>query len=332
MLFVLKTSCFIAEPNTLRLIQLSDFVLKGRHRLYVSDDAQEDYVTWVRKLPRDLSEIWRRSLELSMELEALEPARYTVTVCETAEPILSLSAPVVNVNQAYRLAREPYKIFVENDDADRDFLLTFSDAQQKAKIEELERENLISFEHCGGITEIPKKVENFIKNDPLFIALCTSVFDSDAPQPHEPSRQADNLKLILDTNGVKAFMLERRAIENYLMRSWLNTWANTRPNRASKRQYVTLFNNFCKLSAMQRKYFHMKRGLSADNKGISDGSIDLYNDVEKSLLEDLEDGFGSNVGSDIFSESWVQNSQPSEDPEAWEEVNGVVREIMVQCR
>ncbi len=332
MIFVLETSCFSEAPNTLRLIELADLVIKGRHRLFVRDNFHTDYLAWVRELQKGLSEVWDWSLNLSMELEALEPARNTILVCEVTHPDYASSPPVLGVEEASRLAREPFRIFVENDDADRDFLLTFSNTDQKVKIEGLERDNLLRFEHCGGIGELKKKVEKFSKKHPLFHAVCTSVFDSDAPKPNTPSTQAVAVRDLCSAHCISGFMLERRAIENYLMRSWIITWVNCRPTRGVRKQFVHLFNCFCKLNAEQRKHFHIKKGLAADKTGISNGSIDLYDDVETELFKDLENGFGSDVGSDLYSEPWVQDSQPTEDPEAWNEVNSVVKEIMVLCR
>lgn len=332
MIFLLDTSCFGEGSNTFCLIELADLVLKGRHRLFVQDDAHVDYRDWANRLQKELSEIWNFSLDLSMELEALEPAKHTILVCEVTHPNYTSSPPILDVKEASRLAKQPYRVFVENDDADRDFLLTFSSNEQKVKINELEKENLIRFEHSGGIGELKKKVEKFARKHPLNHTICASVFDSDAPKPGGASTQAVAVKNLCAAHFISGFMLERRAIENYLMRSWIETWVNDRPNRESRQQFIRLFRCFCQLSAEQRKHFHMKKGLSADRTGVSDGSIDLYDDVEEALLKRLENGFGSDVGSDLYSQPWVQSSQPSEDPEAWDEVNRVVRDIMVLCR
>src|SRR5687768_12438978 len=149
----MEESCFANTPKTFELLQLANFVLKGRHRLYVKNLVHADYLSWTRRLPGELLDVWDLSLDLSMEQEALEPARITVNVCEfgTSNPVLP--SPVLNVEQASRLAAEPYRIFVENDDADRDFLITYADNNQRRKIKELESSNLIRFEHCGGIGE-----------------------------------------------------------------------------------------------------------------------------------------------------------------------------------
>lgn len=332
MIFTLKKSCFGQQAKTIRLLELADLVVRGRHRIYVEDDADEGYLDWVSTLGRDLADIWNLSLTLSMELEALEPARYEISVCETTQLNYTSTPPVLAVDEASRLGREPYRIFVENDNADRDFLLTFSNAQQKSKFEELEQESLLSFEHCGGIGELKKKVLAYRNKHQLFGLICTTVFDSDAPRPGAPSGQALAVENCCTVNSLKAFMLKRRAIENYLALSWVNTWANSRPSKASRQRSVECFKSFCQLTPEQRKHFHMKRGLAVDSAAIQDGSIDLYDGTDSDVLESLQNGFGNDLGSEIYSQDWVQNSQSVEDQDAWGEVNSVVSEVLVLCR
>lgn len=330
MIFELEESCFQQEPKTFSLVELANVVLHGRHRLYVQDEINNHYSNWVTALPKDLSDIWLLALNLSMELEALEPAKITIKVSEASPPDHSSSPPILSVEQASRLAREPYRVFLENDDADRHFLLTFSDSHQKAKIEELESNNLIRFEHCGGIGELKKKVVKFAGKKTLYPAICTAVFDSDAPQPNDTSNQANAVLKVCGLIGVDVFMLKRRAIENYLLLSWLNTWVNR--TRDKRKRYLSLFKNFCTLNKEQRAHFHMKNGLTADTAKVSDGTIHLYDNIEDDRLRLFATGFGSNVGSDLYSSQWVQDSHQSEDPEAWEEVNGIVKEFLVLCR
>ncbi len=274
-------------------------------------------------------EIWEKSLNLSMELEAREPARVTIMVCDAAAPDLQVETPIMNVDQADILSKKPFRIFVENDEADRDFLLTFSNAEQKKKIEELEEAQLIQFEHCGGITELPKKVAKFTNKTELNHLIAMAVFDSDAPQPGEASTQADCALKKCVNCGIAASRLSRRAIENYLLRSWLNTWVNK--TTARRERSLELYNTFCNLNDAQRAHFHMKNGLKVDKEKIADGTIDLYDNLSGELQRKLETGFGS-VGSEIYSLSWIQNSQPSEDQNGWNEVNGIVNSFLVLCR
>ncbi len=332
MIFEVKNSCFETNPKTQRLLELADFVVRGRHRIYVEDEEDAKYKTWVKTLPQDLADGWQLALDVSVESEALEPAKLTVSVCEKATIGVDSMPPSLTVEDAARLGREPYRIFVENSDADRNFLLTFSNSQQKRKLEDLERENLLRFEHCGGIGDLSNKVQAHLDKNPLFCQVCAAVYDSDATKPNSPSAQAKAVETFCAERTLANFMLKRRAIENYLMLGWINSWANCRPSREARKQAISRFVNLCKLSSSQKGHFHMKRGLLADANEMKNGAHDLYQDVDGCVLEQLQNGFGSDIGSDIYSQTWVQNSQSSEDQDAWDEVNSVVSEVMVLCR
>lgn len=330
MIFELEESCFSKPLKTFELLQIANFVLKGRHRLYVKHPGHCDYVNWRGGLPQELVDIWDLSLDFSMEQEAREPAPLTVSVCEIAVEQFSPSSLVLNIDRASHLAAEPFRVFVENDDADRDFLITFSNDQQKQKIADLEKNNLIRFEHCGGIGELKKKVTRFADRYALHPVICTAVFDSDAPQPNDHSPDALAVVTTCDEKGVVAFMLKRRAIENYLGRSWLNTWINK--SRERKKKYLDCFNQFCQLNSSQRSHYHMKKGLTTDIAKLASDNFSLYNGLNDKQRGVLMTGFGSNIGSDLYSSTWVQESYPSDDPDGWNEVNAIVRSFLVLSR
>lgn len=330
MIFELEESCFLKTQKTFELLQIASFVLKGRHRLYVKNADHYDYLNWRQELPQELADIWDLSLDYSMEQEAREPAPLTVSVCEISTERLSPSSPALGIDQASRLAAEPFRIFVENDDADRDFLITFSNDQQKRKIKDLESHNLIRFEHCGGIGELKKKIIKFANRHALHQLISIAVFDSDAPRPNDHSPNALAVVAASKEKGVATFMLKRRAIENYLLRSWLSTWINKSKDRRNK--YLECFNHFCQLNISQRSHYHMKQGLSTDIAKISGGNFDLYDGLNDKQRDALMTGFGSDIGSELYSSTWVQESHPTDDPEGWNEVNAIVRDFLVLSR
>jgi len=330
LIFEIKPTCFEEHPKTLQLLKMADLVLMGRHRLYIEDESQPEYLAWKSELRVGLSEVWDQSLRYSMEVEALETAEHTIHVCEASPENYSASIPEMDVDCAARLAAEPFRVFVENDDADRDFLLTFSNTQQMGKIKELEDANLLKFEHCGGITELPKKVSKFAGKAGFYSKISAAIFDSDAIQPNENSEQADKAEKACTDAGVIAFVLKRRAIENYLLRSWLNTWVNE--SKGKRKRYVELYNGFCQLTDEQRAHFHVKKGLKADRDEIKSGKVTLYSGIPAPTQAKLEVGFGSDVGSDLFSADWVQESQSTDDPGGRGEVFGIIRSFLVLCR
>ena len=329
MIFELEPSCFHPNPRSLDLLAIGDLVLKGRHRIYVRENSQAEYLEWLQSLTVDLLEGWNSSLDLSVKLEALEPANCAVTVCNDIAPVLNGQSLAMNVEQARLLAGQPFRVFLENDEADRNFLITYSNKEQKKKIEELESRSLIRFEHCGGIGEMPKKVTRFVKRTPINSLISSAVFDCDASQPNQPSGQSQNVVDVCRGGGVPAHRLKRRAIENYILRSWLNSWVNQ--SKQTKAAHLKRFNAVCGFNDAQRHYFHMKGGLKKDKKEISNGSNTLYAALSPKLLGELDNGFGAAV-SEIFSWPWVQESEAMEDFDGWSEVNGIVRSLLVLFR
>jgi hypothetical protein len=330
-IFELHPSCFRAKPETILLVSMANIALKGRHRLYVRDLEDQAYRQWIDSLGSQLADPWNEALDVSMTREAREPAKFSVAVCNTCVQSYEREKLVLTVGEAERLIREPFKIFVENDDADKNFLITFSTEDQAKKMLELEKENLISFQHCGGITELPKKVKNYLKFSDLSFLNCSAIFDSDAPAPGQISNDARKAKRRCDEGGVASHVLRRRAIENYLMRSWLNTWVNKTP-RSARGPKMEVYKAFCKLSLEQRSHFHMKSGLSVDRRSIENGDVTLYANVCDADMKRLQEGFGDSLAADLYGEDWVQSTQAVDDSEAWAEVNGMVREILVLCR
>ena len=331
MRFNLNHSCFHQGPNTGSLVLMSQFALKGRHRLYVNEPSQRGYKQWVSSLPTELADEWNLAIDYSVELEAMEPASRVVTVCEETPASLAKDDLIINVESAERMVREPFRVFVENDDADRDFLLTFSNRHQAKKIAELERELLLSFEHCGGIGELKKKVRKYAEREALNSLNCSAVFDSDAPGPGMMSADAIAAQATCDTFELPAFMLKRRAIENYLMRSWLKGWASSLSGKR-RREKLKLVDAFSKLSLEQRSHFHMKKGLKADQIRIQSKEFSLYDGVPAQDLTLLNDGFGDGLAASLYATDWVKDVQAVEDTDAWKEVNDMVNDILVLCR
>lgn len=331
MIFEFETSCFANGANALLFASMANIALKGRHRIYVRCPEDKVYKDWLETLGRSLQEEWQAALDASMTLEALEPARYSITVCTEAKQSYDPDSLALNLSSSERLVREPFRVFVENDGADRDFLLTFSSHDQVRKILELEEENLLSFEHCGGITELPKKVSKYALGSNVSFLNCSAVFDSDAPFPGAISTEANTAKNTCENCGISPYILRRRAIENYIERSWLNVWVNKSP-KSAKGAKLKIFESYCKLSLEQRSHFHMKRGLKVDKDGLQTGKIKLYEGVSDEDLRTLNDGFGESLAADLYAVDWVQSTQMVDDTDAWEEVNGMINEILVLCR
>lgn len=332
MIFLVKASCFETNPKTKRLLDLADFVVRGRHRIYIEDEHDVNYATWVETLPQGLADDWQLALDYSVESDALEPARIVVSVCENATSDADAIPSSLTVEEAALLGREPFRIFVENNDADRNFLLTFANSQQKRKIEDLERESLLRFEHCGGIGDVVNKLRSYVARNPLFFEVCAAVYDSDAKRPNEPSAQARSVEAFCGQQSVANFMLNRRAIENYLMPSWIRAWSSSRPDHDARKQAFKKLDSLRKLTVEQRSHFHMKKGFAADASEMEDGADAFFQGLDVDVLTGLQNGFGNSIGSDLYSETWVQDSQSNEDQGAWDEVNRVVSEVMVLCR
>ena len=327
MKFILRSSCFKCQKNTLSLLTLAHKVNSGRHRIYVPNARDNAYIKWVCELRPYLAQIWKLALDYSIRLDPLEPVKFSLTVCEESALCNDRKDLIVRIADVDRLIQQPFKVFVENDNSDRNFLLTFSNTQQFNKIIELERQNLLSFEHCGGISELRRKVKTYATNTHNYLN-CTAVFDSDASSPGNISPDARRAEEQCANLGLEFFRLKRRAIENYLMRDWLKTWVNKRRDR----RMIEIFDSFARLCLEQRSHFHMKNGLKTDRADIANGTITLYKNVNMKDFVCLQNGFGSNLATELYAEEWIQKVQSVDDTAAWEEVNGMINAILVLCR
>jgi hypothetical protein len=324
LLFLLTESCFSKEQNIMQLAELAQIVIRGRHRIYVSNDKSEEYSAWLTKQSKGFVDEWQLALDFSVEQEAREPARSEAEVVDSEN-----SASALSLIDAVRLARDPFRIFVENDESDKNFLLSYSSNLQKRRLRDLEENGLVRFEHCGGITLIPQRVPRYVKASSWYCKNSVAVFDSDALQPNIPSTQSNAALHVCQQQSVKAFRLQRRAIENYIQKPWINTWVNNKP-RGQRKVFVQAFQAFCSLNSDQAAHFNMKHGFSGDQKVEGANAGNLYNGIAPQTLSYLKNGFGNNLAT-LYAEDWVQAEKNKSDG-AWNEVNSIVTELLALLR
>ncbi|MDD7909288.1 hypothetical protein PUV47_05110 [Pseudovibrio exalbescens] len=293
------------------------------------DQEGPNYITWFKRQSSEIKEEWQTSLDHSIESEALEPAKFPIAVRDDSPENTQTSPPTVHLETAVRLANNPYRIFLENDGSDRDFVFTYSNQQQLKKLRTLEKEGLLRFENCGGITELPRKIQQYVAKHPLNSINASAVFDCDASAPNQPSPQSNAATAACTEAGVEKFRLNRRAIENYLHPSWLNTWVNE--NRTRKARKLGLYKAFCGLSRDQKAHFHMKDGLSKDKEAIAQNTLTLYNNVSQENRRKLNSGFGARI-AELYAKDWIQEKDHFTHGDTWTEVNGIVTRILALSR
>lgn len=157
------------------------------------------------------------------------------------------------------LLERPLRVLVENERADFAFLRRASPTPWARRIEQALKERWIEPDHCGGLPELRKKVEDLVADDPERRLKSWAIFDSDAAAPGEPSRDATDTVEVCALAPVRHWVLRRRAIENYIPREALYDWAG-RVDRLAKDRHAWVGALFKELSPTQRWHYHMKGG------------------------------------------------------------------------
>lgn len=194
--------------------------------------------------------------------------------------------PTLSIDDARLYLPIPFKIFVENNDADRAFLLSLLDYEKREYLLELQIKHWLVFVHGGGTGDLQKQIvweaENTMRADLRSFAY----FDNDGLVPGQPSRKTVQIATECTKRHIHYHQLTRRAIENYIPFSGLELWASLQSNKRARytRRQLT---HFKKLSVDERDYFNMKTGHGGD--GISAVPYPILNQYE---LRFLKKGFG----------------------------------------
>jgi hypothetical protein len=281
---------FLDFANSSMLFSLSRFAWEEKHRLFIVEDGSGAYQAWLDAYPEVTREEWELVTDLSIRSEALEPSTLSILLSETEEADWGSIVAKVPISDGLNLLRAQFEVFVENARNDRAFLMSMATPEQRSKLAEHEAKDGVRFNGAGGIGEMKVLLETERYRRASARYLTWVAHDSDALQPGAPSDQAQAVGNVCEALGLKHYMLERRAIENYLPLPSLEAWARSKPLKRLK-----LFRAYSRLSDQQRWHFNLKGGFHDDSPRAHEAGS-LYDDLSEAAKISLATGFGKRIG------------------------------------
>lgn len=238
----------------------------------------------------------------------------------------------ISIKQAFSLLEEPFKIFLENGRNDKNFLLFFCSQAQKKHLQELIKTKEVIFEHGGGIGELRLMVQDTsLSNNRSYF-----LFDSDALPLHEHiiNKDARFISEKCIEKKIKFTMLKRRFIESYIPNICLSNYVESKKG-TQKSKLRRLFNSYSMISCDSTKnFYNLKNGLLGDfnqfksKMGYEYFKKEYYRNIPDRETYIYNNGFGSDISKVYEEQIYVPEDKKRSDISAWDEVNGVVNEIL----
>jgi hypothetical protein len=324
MKIVIETTVFADQANTIALLNIGYWALKGRHRLLVEDDAAPLFLSWLGGLNEVMRSDWRTIMNDSYQREALEPAKREFHIAPDQLTDWNRTPARLNITDAVQFVSLPFHILLEDSVSDRNFLLKMATADQRKALISRHADNEVVFEHGGGIGSMTRRVTT-MQRDPQSRLRSWAMFDSDALQPTRPSSQSEMLRQCCIEVQIPHYQLARRSIENYLPKNAIRIWAYMQKSEREARFLALL-----KLSDDQRYHYNFKQGFAGDEDRPAPGAGELYDGLSEQIAAALQRGFGSNIG-DLFAGETVTEQDLRRDS-GWSEMNPVITELIALLR
>lgn len=301
MIVVLTTSLF-SEADYHIAVELTVLLKNSRHIVVADIDSQE-YKEWAVK-----AEVFAQRLtQMVLASARLIVAGGTQSKIYVHRALSEWgnAAPRISFEDAVSFIPIPFKIFVENRYADRDFLLAFLDKEKRDLLLDLEINNHLHFVHGGGTGELQKQLVTEADNTLRADLRSFSYFDNDGLVPNSPSVKTLKIKEVCESRGIRHHQLIRRSIENYVPTYCLALWASTQSSKRS-RHTLRQITPFKKLSQAERDHFNMKAGPHGDGGAIK------YTSLNPHELRLLSKGFGKKISS-VFGHQSFRTQQHDAD-------------------
>ncbi len=298
------------------LFELFNFAFRGRHRVIVQRGLL--FVRWWESLPDDARERYDAALDTSVELEAREPSEHEIYVGK--------GAGCVSIDDTIDRLGRPFLLFLEDEQSDRSFLESVASTSHRDRLRQMHQRGWIAFRSHGGISKIKKLLTQELEEFPEDNWRMFAIFDSDAPAPGKPHRDASELAQECTKRRVPHRMLGRRSIENYLTRRALEGWAEEQPNSDAIRGRIeALYGDSFNQRPERRHHFSMKKGF----KGMS--PLDpIYDGVPENIKRSLQGGLGTEV-SGAFTPDFVRELDLREEG-AWDELSEMIEALIRSMR
>jgi len=216
--------------NQLELLEVFSMGFSGRHLVQIAPISDARFDTWLGKQDPIVADECRLAIESGIRVDALAPAVNVIWVTRSNSGNFC-SWNHVKLSQAVNFLRMPFRILVEDNKSDRNFILSVATGGHRKVLLEREQNHWISFEHGGG-SGLAERAEKYALQ--TLESLRTWVlFDSDALAPGFPSRQAKKIATVCGEK-IRFHQLQRRTIENYLPLLALEHWSKYVPTSVSK--------------------------------------------------------------------------------------------------
>jgi hypothetical protein len=326
---VLSPDLFATPIQNTLLIALINHAIEDRHRIEV-DDAHPDVTAWVSQQAEGLREEVTIALEVSAQAEVLEPSHTVVEVTRAGASDFERSPIRLHLNDARQFLERPFVVLLEDQVSDRGFLARMMTEEELRFFARREELGFIRIDHGGGVGPMTRRVTDESVS-PANRHRLWLLFDSDAMQPGQPSRDSERLRIA--SAQVPHHQLRRRYMESYLPHSALQAWAGNQARQDIRRERLAKFRAFVGLRGPQRHHYNMKDGFEGDvariaNSADSPGA--LYDDVPDALRRTLATGFGADVG-DLYQSGVVTEADLRRD-NGWDEMRPVVLDLIARVR
>lgn len=293
MIILLADELFASGNEDLPLLSLLHLGYERRHSLQTDPgyepEADREVNRWLARQSERVREEVLITLKAGLKTDAHGvPAESVVRIVCREQPDWGANPPDLPLAMALPLLRRPLRLLVEDAPNDGAFLQTVAPNLWRRRLQEALEKKWVEIGHGGGLSRMRSVAESVRHEDILQLWL---LFDSDAREPGQPSRQSEELRHACLRAGIPHHQLLRRASENYLPVKALQAWAESSSGnlRTLRRRKA---NAFASMSPDHRHHYGMKHGFQKDRQ---EGISAFYGAFADHA--DLQDGFGRDIAS-----------------------------------
>lgn len=360
---LLHSSLFTASRSTVGFLleTLLQLGLDGRHILELANDAEAAFNAW--RAGRDAATQEQADFALgrpAKQAALMEPARELVVCCDTTGNDWNNTPPRIQLAEALDFLRQPLRLLLEDNASDWHFILSFTTPQQREFLLGRKNSKALLVEHGGGVTKMAATVTGYLNDRRPYWHLFV-IFDSDALQPHLPSKQTVALYNLCVGGKREAtnppppapmlpfHRLNRRFVENYLTKAALDIWATETsfrpPNPPDASIPQNVVDAYMAMQPAQRHHYNLKEGFSGDVGRIQTGETTgtLYDGLDATARTLLKYGMKGSKGGKLAA-LYEPRKDPTDstgnrtlylvtEPDlradgSWEEINKPIRNLL----
>lgn len=268
MIVTLEDALFSSAVDPLLLLSVLHHGFEGRH-IILTDPVfrkrgQTALNAWLAArdpLVRDAAE---EALNRSLTAYGSTPSRAEFRVELRQQSRWEDRLPVLTLGDAARVLAMPLLLVLENRQGDRYFLQCVIPSPRREVLRKVFERGWVRAEHGGGLGDMKNYIEG-LRDEPAERMRVWVLFDSDAPQPAQPSGPSEEVRRLCLEASLPHHQLQRRSIENYLTLEALNGWAAERMgvSNSPRRRAVQAF------AALERRERHHADMKDRFEKGIA---------------------------------------------------------------